>query len=67
MTGASQLRLIKKITRNKPFMKASRVLNVLEHAQRVITDKRSEQTTLALEHELRMCEIRRYLPILNEL
>lgn len=67
MTGSAQLRLIKKITVNKPFLKVSRVLYVLEHAQRIVNQRRSTQTTLALEHEIRMCEIRRCLPILNSM
>ena len=67
MTAQAQLRVIKKFTQDKPFQKASKVLKHLEKKQRKILDRRSEQTTLALEAELRMCEIRRCLQILNEL
>jgi hypothetical protein len=67
MTAKAQLRLIKKITAGKPFIKASMVLNVLEHAQRVVNRRRAEQTSLALEHELFMCEARRCKKILKEL
>lgn len=67
MTGSAELRVIKKFTENKPSQKVSKVLKHLEKKKRKIRDRRSEQTTLALEHELRMCEIRRCLPILNSM
>ena len=67
MRGSAQLRLIKRVTKNKPFLKASKVLNILEHAQLIIDRRRSEQTDLALEHEIRMSEIRKCLSILREL
>jgi hypothetical protein len=67
MTASAELRVIKKFTQDKPFQKVSKVLKHLEKKRSKILNRRSEQTTLALEHELRMCEIRRYLPILNEL
>ena len=67
MTAQAEIRLIKKITANKPFLKASRILNILEHAQRTINERRYKETTLKLEHEIRMCEIRRCLPILNDM
>jgi len=67
MTPEAQLRVIKKLTTNKPFQKIRTVLKHLEKKQRKILNRRSEQTTLALEHELRMCEIRRCLRILNSM
>ena len=67
MSGPAELRLIKKITANKPFMKVSRVLNVLGHARRVVRKRRSEQNTLKLEAEIRRCEIEKCLKILNDM
>ena len=67
MTGSAQMRLINRVTKNKPFVKASRIANILWHGQQIISRRRAEQTTLALEHELRMCEIRRCLPSLRDI
>ncbi len=67
MTGESELRVIRKFTQDKPFQKVSKVLKHLEKKRSKILNRKSEQTTLALEAELRMCEIRRCLPILNSM
>ena len=64
MTAKSELRFIKRLP---PFMKASEVAKRLHKAKKTVIHKQSEQTDLALESELRMCEIRRCLPILKEL
>ena len=67
MTAQAQMKVIKKITANKPFLKIGKVLNVLEHGRRVINRRRANGTDLKLEHEIRMCEIRRCLLILNSM
>ena len=66
MTGESELRVIRKFTQDKPFQKVSKVLKHLEKKRKKILNRRSEQTTLALEHEIFLCEARRCLDILKE-
>ena len=67
MSPQGELRLVTKVTKNKPFQKISKVLNALDHAGRSVLRRRVEQTDLKLEHELFMCEARRCKKILSSM
>ncbi|RLA77004.1 MAG: hypothetical protein DRG30_01395 [Epsilonproteobacteria bacterium] len=67
MTGSAQMRLIEKITTGKPFMRVSRVMNILEHGQRIIRERRARATTLNLDHEIFLCETRQCKKELREI
>lgn len=66
LSGQSQLRLIKKVTRCKPFMKISILESILDKANKAKLNRVAEQTTLKIEAELRRIEIDKCLEILKD-
>jgi len=67
MTAQAEHRLIKRVIANKPFMKANKIAYLLDIGSKTILHRQAETTTLKLEHEIRMCEVRKCLPILEEI
>ena len=67
MTAESEMRLINKTTKNKPFQKIGKILNVLNHGEKVIFRRQCNETDLKLEKEIRRCEIEKCLKILSEM
>lgn len=67
MSPSAELRVIQRIAHSKPFVNANTLVKILNEKKGVIMARRIKQTDLDLEAELRMCEIRRCLPILKEI
>ena len=52
ISGQSQLRLIKRVTKNKPFMKAREIENILYHANRVISERKRVSSNMELDRAI---------------
>ena len=59
MSPRSEMRFIKALTNNKPFMRAKDVEASLNKAKKVILKRQCDSTDLKLEAEIRICEIRK--------
>lgn len=67
MTGKAELRLIRKFTKNKPFVLASVLENLLKERRAIIINKRARKTDEELDAAIRASEIQKCKKVLYEM